>query len=45
MCPKGATFTASVPVSLIEKFKWIQKLYSYCGRVADALGRRVCLHA
>ena len=41
MCPKGTTFTASVPVSLLEKFHWIRKLYSYCGRVADALGERI----
>lgn len=41
MSPSGTTFTAAVPVSLMEQFQWIQKLYSCCGRVAEALGERV----
>lgn len=41
MSPVGGSFTVAVPESILEQFQYVKKLYSYCGRVADGLGRRV----
>ena len=41
MSPVGGSFTVDVPESILEQFQYVKKLYSYSGRVAGGLGRRV----
>ena len=41
MSPVGGSFTVAVPESILEQFQYVNRLYSYSGRVADGLGRRV----
>ena len=41
MSPLDGSFTVAVPESILEQFQYVKEIYSYSGRVAEGLGRRV----
>ncbi|MCY4499711.1 MAG: hypothetical protein OXC14_20815 [Rhodospirillaceae bacterium] len=41
MNPLNGSTTVDVPKSILEQFQYVKEIYSYSGRVAEALGRRV----